>query len=341
MHGATVLTSWAKAIRRTLEARGVDSAPLFNAAGLDLAALDDPNARYPVERTTRLWELAVAATADPCLGLAVASHVAPTTFHALGYSIMASASLGDMLQRIVRYFRIATDASTLELRVDRDSCQLIVTPPTDDLQPAPESVDAFISLLVRTSRSLAGRELTPLRVALRRSAPAGHDCHRQILRCPVHFGASADLVPFSRADCDRPLDSANRELARRSDEIIAQYLQQLEQTTSLGARVRDRLIELLPHGEPSAEQIAAQLHLSLRSLQRHLAEEGGSFDQILLQTRQSLARSYLADPRYSISEIAYLLGYADASCFSRAHRRWTGMAPSRARELARPAADLA
>lgn len=329
-HSATVLSSWAKAIRRTLESRGIECEPLFERAGLDLAALDDPNARYPVEGTTKLWRLAVAATNDPCLGLAVASQVGPTTFHALGYSILASASLGDMLQRVVRYFRIATDASWLELRHTESAIELIGHPYGD--APAAESVDAFMSLLVRTARGLAGRTLTPLRIELRRSRPEGTDCHARILRAPVMFDSSNDLVAFARADCERPLDTANRELARHSEEIISQYLQQLDRSSmSLSLRVRDRLTSRLPHGEPSAEQIASDLHLSLRSLQRRLADEGSSFEQVLLRTREDLARGYLQDPRYSIGEIAYLLGYADASCFTRAFRRWTGSSPSRFR----------
>ena len=97
---------------------------------------------------------------------------------------------------------------------------------------------------------------------------------------------------------------------------------------TLSLQVRDRLVRMLPEGEPSAEQVASSLHLSLRSLQRRLAEEDSSYEQLLLQTREELARSYLQDPRHAISEIAYLLGYADASCFTRAFRRWTGMAPS-------------
>ena len=327
-HRATVLSSWAKAIRRTLESRGIDCDPLFRQAGLDLGALDDPNARYPVEHTTRLWRLAVSASGDPCLGLAVASQVAPTTFHALGFAVLASASVGEMLQRVVRYFRMATDASWLELRQSAEAIELVGHPYSGGSEaPAPESVDAFISLLIRTARGLAGRDLTPLRVELRRSKPAGTDCHSRILRAPVIFDAEDDLVAFARADCERPLDSGNVELARRSDEIIAQYLQNLAGGT-LSLQVRDRLVRMLPEGEPSADQVASSLHLSLRSLQRRLAEEDSSYEQLLLQTREELARSYLQDPRHAISEIAYLLGYADASCFTRAFRRWTGMAPS-------------
>jgi AraC-like DNA-binding protein len=151
----------------------------------------------------------------------------------------------------------------------------------------------------------------------------------QILRTPVEFDAELDLVSFARDDCMRPLDTANADLARVNDEIARQYLEQLDRS-SLRDRVRECLMLRLAQGELVAEDIAAALHLSLRSLQRHLADEGSSYDQMLDETRLELARSYLRG-HYSISEIAYLLGYADASCFSRAFRRWTGQTPTQFR----------
>lgn len=103
MPSATVLTSWSRAVRRALDLKGCDTAAMLAAAGLDIAALDDPNARYPLAGTTRLWRLATKATGDPCFGLAVASAVTQTTFHALGYSLTASATLHEAFERILRY----------------------------------------------------------------------------------------------------------------------------------------------------------------------------------------------------------------------------------------------
>lgn len=331
--GPTTLSTWARAIRRTLEARGLDARALFAAAGMDWNLLDEPTARYPLAQSTRLWALAVEATGDAGLGLAVASHVGATTFHALGYAVMASANLRDMLTRVVRYFRIVTDVSALELQADADSCTLIVHTPAQP-QPAPEAVDAFISLLVRTARSLAGRELVPLAISLRRPAPPG-DAHARVLRAPIRFGASHDAVRFARADCERPLDTANRDLAQHNDAIAQRFLDQLQsESGSLRPRVRTAVLAQLQHGEPVAERIAAQLLMSLRSLQRKLADEGTSFEALLDELRRGLAQDYLRDPRYAVGEIAFLLGYHDASSFTRAFRRWHGMAPSRWRSSA-------
>src|SRR3546814_16793507 len=111
MSKTTVLSSWGRAIRRALDAAGVDSARLFAEAGLDIAALADPDARYPLANTTRLWALAVEATGDPAFGLAVATQVSQTTFYALGYTLIASGTLREAFERMGRYFRLVNDAA--------------------------------------------------------------------------------------------------------------------------------------------------------------------------------------------------------------------------------------
>ncbi|PTT95173.1 AraC family transcriptional regulator, partial [Pseudomonas sp. HMWF031] len=82
----TSLASWTRALRKQLDALGLDSTALCRQAGLDPQLMDDPNARYPLSGTTRLWELAVQASGDPAIGLRVSRFVSPTTFHALGYA---------------------------------------------------------------------------------------------------------------------------------------------------------------------------------------------------------------------------------------------------------------
>src|SRR4029077_14272906 len=102
----TVLTTLAVAMADALTVRKIDGTKLLAEAGLDLRALGDPNARYTVAATSRAWRLAVEAPADPAFGLEVARHVHPTTFHALGFSVLSSQTLRDPLERIARSSRI-------------------------------------------------------------------------------------------------------------------------------------------------------------------------------------------------------------------------------------------
>ena len=90
----------------------------------------------------------------------------------------------------------------------------------------------------------------------------------------------------------------------------------------------DKIIEHLPDGPPNQQQIAQALHVSNRTLQRKLKNEGTSFMDLLQDTRLQLARKYLSHPNRSIVETAYMLGFSEPSTFSRAFKRWTGVAPA-------------
>ncbi|MET1079794.1 MAG: AraC family transcriptional regulator [Pseudomonas sp.] len=327
----TTLASWTRALRKQLEALGLDSAALCRAAGLELSLLEAPNARCTLSATTRLWHLAVIASGDPALGLRTSQYVSPTTFHALGYALVASSSLREMFERIVRYHRVVSDALALELRECTEGYEFCFWVPPGGPSPAAEALDAFAAIYVRSCRNRLGRDFAPLAVHLQRPAPLDEQPWHQVFRAPLQFAAAQNLLRFSRETFEQRLDDGNPELAEHNETVLERTLDQLQADT-WRSRVRACLQAQLPAGEPSAERIAQTLHLSLRSLQRHLAQEGLSYDRLLAETRQQLALRHLRDPRCSISEIAYLLGFADTSSFSRAFKRWTGEAPSQYRE---------
>lgn len=323
---ATALSSWAKAIRKALEAAGVDSTPLFAEAGIALATLEDPNARLPVEATTKLWGLATRATGDDAFGLTVARQVAPTTFHALGYSVIASATLHEVFEKVSRYFRLITDAAEPVL-TQEDETYCIRFHSAPGVHPAPEAFDAFSFLIVRLCRGLYKREYSPTAVSLCRPVPRNVVGFERAFRAPITFNAAVNALWFDRTTFEKKLEGSNPELARHNDEIVLRYLTHFTRE-NLRTRVHAELIKLLPMGEPSAEKVAQALHLSERNLQRKLAEEGTSYKELLNDTRRDLALSYIRDARFSLSQIAYVLGFTDSSSFTRAFKRWTGQAPS-------------
>src|SRR5262249_13029409 len=126
------------------------------------------------------------------------------------------------------------------------------------------------------------------------------------------------------ADMDRPLPTANAELARQNDQVALQYVARLEKP-STATSVQRVLLEMLPDGPPSKAAVARRLGMSPRSLQRHLDEESTSYKEVLNAARAALARGYVAERRFSTTEIAFMLGFADTASFSRAFKRWTGM----------------
>src|SRR5262249_13615776 len=100
-------------------------------------------------------------------------------------------------------------------------------------------------------------------------------------------------------------------------------------------RAREVIIRRLPDGEPRRDQVADELHMSERTLQRRLEEEETSFVQLLDDTRRGLAAEYLGRLHLSLAQAAYLLGFADQSSFSRACKRWFEVSPGQYRSQLR------
>jgi AraC-like DNA-binding protein len=321
----SILATWAATILRALEARGVETGPLAARAGIDSAALG-PDARVSRAALNRLWELAVDATGDPAFGLEASRFVAQTTFHALGYAVLASMTLKDAFERIVRYRRLIGDILELRLEEAGDRYRFEIDVSAEPSVPF-QAVDAIAATCVRQARLLhAPRVCHPLTVAFARPAPVDLVPYRKAFHAPVRFGERSNALEFSRRDVEEPLPSGNAELARENDQVLVRYRARLERSR-VTSRVQRAVLDALPDGAPSKAAIARSLGMSARNLQRHLAEEGTSFKQLLNEARITLGRNYIDEGRLSVTEIAFVLGFADTSTFSRAFKRGTGLSP--------------
>lgn len=320
----STLAPWSATILRALEARGIDTAPIAERAGIDPGALG-PESRVPRAALNRLWQLAVEATGDPAIGLEVSRHSAQTTFHALGYAVQASVTLKEAMERVIRYRRLIGDVLDLRLVDAGDRYRFQIDVSAEPGIPF-QAVDAIAATMARQARRLhAPRPCEPLAVTFAHPSPPSDEAYRRTFHAPVTFDAETNALEYARADVEDRLPAGNAELARGNDEVLVRYLARFD--TALSSKVRRALVEALPDGAPSKETVARALGMSARNLQRHLAEEGTSFKEVLNEARVSLARSYVSDRRLSVTEIAFILGFADTSTFSRAFKRWTGLSP--------------
>ncbi|MCF5711530.1 MULTISPECIES: AraC family transcriptional regulator [Pseudomonas syringae group] len=315
------LASWNRALRKQLDAVDTDSEALCRRAGIDPKSLDDASMQFPADVTARLWQLAVASSRDPALGLRVSRFVSPTAFHALGYTLVASGSLREVFERIVRYRSTAEDSLELDFRTVGERYEFRFGTPKSCQSPVHELLDAFAAIYVRTCRNRLGRGYAPLAIHLQRPEPEDPRPWEDLFRSPLNFSANENLLVFGGEDFDSHLDDGPMQV--NEQESTSDLLPSLiwEQ------RVRSAIETLLPDGEPTAQNIAEALHLSPRSLERHLADEGCCYDLLLSQCRQNLALLHMSEPQTSLSEIAWLLGFGDTESLSRAFKRWTGLTP--------------
>lgn len=120
--------------------------------------------------------------------------------------------------------------------------------------------------------------------------------------------------------------------------LAPQFEEELKQENGddiLVERVRIAIRQKLTGRRPNVEDIADALHISSRTLQRRLQDQGSSFQRVLEEARHQLARHYLNNSVLELNETAYLLGYEDGNSFVRAFRNWEGVPPSRWREQQR------
>lgn len=322
----TTSSSWAMGIVKSLEMDGLDCQALFTECGLVYADLENPDARFSQDSITRLWQRAVQISGNPAIGLNMARTVRPASFSVAGYALMSSRTLKEGFERLVRYLRIISDSAELSLRLMPEGYALILAVHGDHIQPTRQSTEASMAVALAFCAWLTGRPLHPHKVLLKGDRPADIEPYQKFFHAPLTFNAAHDALVFERSDVEAALPTADEAMARLHDRFAGEFLVRFS-ANRVTHQTRQVLCRLLPRGEPKREAVARSLHMSQRTLQRRLQEEGTGFQALLDDTRRELAEQYLNQPQMSLLEIAYLLGFADPSNFFRAFRRWFDETP--------------
>jgi len=340
----SVLSNWVRVLLNAFRAQGGDVPQLLATSGFAVEVWADPNARHPVRDVARLWHAASALATDPAFSLRVPRYACQTTFYALGYAMLASATLGEALGRALHYSQIVTDAGALHLEHVGDAVQLRLTP---NLNPAPASEafrDSLLALVVHGLNGVSPGTFTLRKVEIAREQPmyalyerhfgcqvvSSRTPHQASRRRSSHLTQPCvdfvDALWFDAELLKRALPSANPELARHNDAALREYSARM-QAGSLVDRVRTAIAARAKE-EVSPELIARSLGMSVRSLQRNLQELGTSYEELSAQVKCERACAYLRNGRYTITQVAGALGYDSLSAFTRAFKRWTGRSPS-------------
>jgi AraC-like DNA-binding protein len=143
------------------------------------------------------------------------------------------------------------------------------------------------------------------------------------------FGCPDSGIAFSRGALDAAMPGVDPRMLATMEPLAEAALRAragAAPSSPLSARVAERLAATLPEGADIAD-VARALHMSARTLQRRLEEGGTRFTELLDRARLELAVAALRDPRATLTEVAFRLGFSDLATFSRAFKRWTGEPP--------------
>ena len=278
-----------------------------------------------------LWQALEQLAPGPGLGISLVQAADTAVHPPSSLAAFHARDYRDGLARMARFKRLCTPEA-LHIVESGQECTLTVEW-LYATEPAPDvTTDVAFASLVELGRRGTGQHITPLRVELARPHPKS-EVHRAYFGCVVRYGAARDALVLERADLDRPFPGHNPELLDMLTPALVSALGELEVQSSVREQVKAVLKRCLPSGRPDVWDVARDLGMSERTLQRRINDEGTSFRELLVEARQELGRHLLSDPSAEIDEVACLLGYQDTSSFYRAFREWEGVTPVRWRDL--------
>jgi AraC-like DNA-binding protein len=295
-------------------------------AGLPPGLLDQPRILVTTEELFAFWRGIGEVSSDRAIGLELGTEAKPEHFDPIALAALSTGSFGEAMRQIARYKQLTCPEELLdENDGDEWSIQFRWLLAQDD---EPDVLtDLCFAYVLSVARHGTGTRISPLRVELVRGRLYAKTLERHF-GCPVLFGAARNAIVFRASDAALPFVTRNAELLAMLAPQLDEELKQHKGQETFPERVRATIQRKLAGHRPRMHDIARELHISSRTLQRRLQDAGCSFQQVLEEARHQLARHYLNNSLLELNETAYLLGYEDSNSFVRAFRTWEGVPPA-------------
>ncbi len=315
-----------------LRARRIDPGPLLAGAGCGEGDFDEPGTSVPFLRIVRLCGLIRRALPDPLLPLAWGARMSERAHGLPGLAMTTAPTVGEAIAVFAAVAALRSTTIRFDVQTGPEVCRLTAQPVVS-LGPESEFILVPVAMMVSgLLKQVLGEAATQLTVDLPFAAPSWADAAAAHFACRLRFGQPqlAVQVPGTLLARRNPLaDTESHAVA------IAQCrLDQLRLDRSLRQRVTLHLAEHIELA-PTAASTAAMLCISERTLRRELQAEGVGFRELHGAMRIEAACRHLADTPLTVEQIAWRLGYREASNFVRAFRRQLGVTPQQYRRARR------
>lgn len=310
---------------------GLDAGGVLANLGLPPVALDDSQQRVPVELYGRIWLALAAAHDDEFFAMAErplrlgsfnflcrSGVTQPTVRHALIHTLnFLGLMLGDFQGRLIV----------------RRSLAEVVLREADGQAQRPFAYFTYWMIVHGLACWLAGRRIPLLAVELRCAAPDYIDDYQVMFSENLRFSQASTRIIFAAEALDVPIRRSDQELRAFLTRAPSNILVRYRDANSLASQIKQGLRAQPASDWPTSDALAQSLCMSPSTLRRRLAAEGIQYQAIKDSLREEQATRWLADPSISYADIAEQLGFADASAFYKAFRKWTGTNPGHYRQL--------
>jgi AraC-like DNA-binding protein len=298
----------------------------------------DPETRLRHRLMMDLLKLSVDA-GDVEIGLRAGESVQPGDFATLEYAARSCPTLGDAIRCFSRYVTLLHEAAEISL-IDQGELVMWRHRITDGVQQSAAANDFVMAASSAFAKTYCHVYAPPLEVHFAHREPTYGALYQRIFQTTVRFGAPHNAFVLRREDLETPLTRSHPVLRSEYEKHAAAMLSRVHDNLSIAAAVRRVFLADPQMGGCTMATTAGKLAMSVATLRRRLQDEGVTYASVLDALRYDLARKYLIDPGVATSDVAFLLGFRDASSFSKAFRRWTrGVSPVEFRQPERPRAQ--
>jgi len=302
--------------------------------GHPVDALAAPDLRIPADQHYHLWEYAETVTGDPAVGLHVGETVDPDRMGLVGHVFFNCDTLGEAVTQYTRLHRLINES--VRLGFEQSGDQAILTWQADSPgHYCRQDMDRTIASMLCRTRHFIHPGITADWVEIAHSKPDYAQEYRDLFGGTVRFGYEQTRIAFDRRHLSHPIPHRNPYVYSAVLKQVNSLLARLQSRRTFGRKIRRLISRQMSTERIDADTLAKQCHMSRQTLYRRLKKEGLGFHDLVEEVRKDKAMRYVASDHYALGEIAFLLGFSELSAFSRAFKRWTGIAPAqyRARHL--------
>ncbi|HTR15722.1 MAG TPA: AraC family transcriptional regulator [Acetobacteraceae bacterium] len=309
-----------------LDHSGARARTLLARHGLSRVRLDNPYEMVPLRQYVACFEDAADLLDEPTLGLRLGQAFRPEHLGPVGLLFISAPRLQVALERLSRFLNAWQSATRMEIIRGAEYTDCLYQIEDPSIWPRQQDTEFSMASFCALIRGLVGPRWRPAEVHFEHSAPADLKPMTELFRAPLRFGVSVSKLVVRSEDLDRPVGPGGDAMAPFIERHLHDLMQESGTGSSLEERVGFIVAKRLGRAPATVRDVAEEMGLSPRTLQRRLAEANISFrDVVRAQRRRTAERLMQAGEKFST--IAQSINYADAAVLSRAVRSWTGVSP--------------
>jgi AraC-like DNA-binding protein len=310
-----------------LRQHGVNADSLLKEVGLRRADVSDLDNRISYSAVIGLIERAATTLGDASYGLRLGAAQEAKDSGMLGFLMLNSPTLLDALSNAQRYFRVLGEGEDIEIERMGPHVTLRFRETDRALRGLRHNSEYIAAIIVRACRDMTRKRISPVRAEFMHGRPNAKVAYADYLACPVKFHGEWDALIYDAATMRLPVMGADSTLLKVLEKACQKILGPTPKKQDIVHDVRELVIDRLTKGGASFDDVAREVNMSSKTLERRLADRDTTFSVLLDDIRSGLAKRYLSDTDLRLDQIAYLTGYSEPAALVRAFKRWTRTTP--------------